>query len=122
LPVAGPVLGVDRVVGDRRIEPEPEAVVRAVVEGRLHRCPRSAFAGAAASATATASASLRRGAFALSRGVFALGRGAFALWLGLGGLLLRGLLLDQGGLDLGFDLVAELQVAGLLVGSEVVTA
>ena len=40
-PVAGPVLGVDRVVDDRRVEPQPVALL-AVVEGALERAARAA--------------------------------------------------------------------------------
>ena len=55
LAVAGPVLGVDRVVLDRGVEPEAEAVLLAVVEGRLQlaaarrarRAGRGAGGGAA---------------------------------------------------------------------------
>src|SRR5215216_6486188 len=48
--VAGPVLGVDRIVLDRRVEPEPVALV-AVVEGALERL---LLAPAAAASTAPA--------------------------------------------------------------------
>ena len=51
-PVAGPVLGVDGVLLDRGVEPEPVALL-AVVEGALERL-RAAPAAAAAAAPAAA--------------------------------------------------------------------
>ena len=60
-PMAGPVLGVDRVVLDRRVEPQAVALL-AVVEGALERarCRRRARSEHPAPATAAATARARR--------------------------------------------------------------
>ncbi len=56
--MAGPVLGVERVVLDRRVEPEAVAVL-AVVEGALERLlATAALAAAATAATTTAGCTL----------------------------------------------------------------
>ena len=57
-PVAGPVLGVDRVVLDRRVEPQAVALL-AVVEGALER--RGVARAGAPAAPATAAAPARPG-------------------------------------------------------------
>src|SRR5262249_47317078 len=115
LALSRPVLDVDGVVLDRGVEPEAVAVVLAVVEG-----PLELFAPAAP-ATATPAATPPGAGLALA----ALGLLAV---VALG--LLRGLiLLDLGfrlrgrSLDLGLDLVAEIDLAAaavLVVGRQFV--
>ena len=119
LAFAGPVLGVDRVVLDRRVEPEAVAVGLAVVEGCLE-----VFATAAASAAAAAATPFRPVAARLAGALLALVPVAVLIVLGLGllVLLLFGLF-GGGSLDLGLDLVAEIDFAAggvLLVGGEAV--
>ena len=112
------MLGVDGIVLDRRIEPEPEAVVGAVVEGGLHGLPGAPPSAAPApAAPATAPGAL---------GVAVLGPSAFssASSVRLGLLILGGgLLLERRPLDLRLDLVAQLEIPGvLLLGRELVAA
>ena len=103
------MLGVDRVVLDRGIEPEPEAIVGAVVEGRLERRPgASPSAAAAPAAPAPAPGALGVAVLVL--------RLLLVLILRLGVLVLSGgLLLERRLLDLRLDLVAELQIPGVLL-------
>jgi hypothetical protein len=112
------MLGVDGVVLDRRVEPEAVAVPLAVVEGRLEL-----FAPAASATPATA-APAPRARLAVPLGfallfasglllrlvVVALGLLRLVLFLLLGGLF------GRRRLDLGLDLVAEidLDTAGVL--------
>ena len=119
LAVPGPVLGVDAVVGDRRVEPQAVALV-AVLEGALVR-GRLPGAGATA-ATATATAALGRVAVLVVVGV-TVGLGGLGL-LGLAG----GLGLELGGdqrvvLGAQVDLVVEVGAGGLrslTVGEQIV--
>src|SRR6185437_3602060 len=85
-PVTGPVLGVDRVVLDRRVQPEAEALL-AVVEGALERRRARARAPAAtAAAPPSASAALLRLVLVVALGSL----GERLLGLGFRGLQLRG--------------------------------
>src|SRR4051794_18933364 len=86
-PVAGPVLGVDRVVLDGRVEPQPVALL-AVVEGALERL---AGLAPAAAATAASAAPGRRLLVVIVRalGLGVLVGGALGGLLGEPGLLLR---------------------------------
>src|SRR4051812_16935944 len=95
LPVPGPVLGVDRVVGDGGVEPEPVALV-AVLERRL--VGRGPLAGAT---PATAAAAAAPGPLLVLLG------GLFLLLAGLG--LAGGLGLQLGG-DEGVVLGAEVDL------------
>ena len=112
LALPGPVLDVDRVVLDRGIEPEPVAVGFAVVEGRFELFApcrgRRADRGAGAAADGPRSRRPRppRASSPSSAIVLVLlGRrsSSDAPRLGLG--------LDGRGLDLGLDLVAEVDLA-----------
>src|SRR5215207_2676719 len=113
-PLPGPVLAVDGIVLDRRIEPETVAVLVAVVEGGLHRRTGPLASSASAASAAPAAAPPSAGLVLPLLGAGA-GLGLLALALGLGFLLL--FLLDRLAqrLDLGLDLVAKLDLAGLLV-------
>src|SRR4051812_16798461 len=126
-PVARPVLGVDRVVLDRGIEPEPVALL-AMVEGALER-----LAGAAPGAAAAAAAGAPAGRRRLVAALFALGLGVL-VGGALGGLLREAGLLFRAprllGLELGGDgrvvLRAEVdlleRLGGVAVRLEVVLA
>src|SRR5262249_51237700 len=115
--LAGPVLGVDGVVFDAGVEPEAVAVGFAVIEGRL-----DLFTAAAASAATTSTAAFwSRAARALRLLLVALA--VLALLTPRRFRLFGLFLLRRGGLDLRFDLVAEVDFAGasvLVVGGEVV--
>jgi hypothetical protein len=108
------VLGVDGIVLDRRVEPEPVTLVLAVIEGRLERASAPAAAPASSPAAASASATW---AFAvlvirplgLARAL--VGRTLLDFVLLVGGAQLR--------LDLGLDLVAQVDVAGGLLALDV---
>ena len=87
-PVAGPVLGIDGIVLDRRVQPEAESVLGAVVEGALHRgAGRAGPRPAAAAACGACGAG--RGAFPLPRPR----RPRLGFRFGLGFLLVRLLVL-----------------------------
>ncbi len=139
LAVALPVLGVNRVGIDDRVEPEPEPLVLAVIEGRLEAGARALRASAPAPATPPAAAgTLARVAIAIPAvlagvlAAFALALLVLRLVLFLFLLVLLFLflflfLLFLLGLhrrfDLGLDLIAEVDVVGgVLVGGEVVAA
>src|SRR5581483_1296512 len=97
--VAGPVLGVDRVVLDGGVEPQAVALL-AVVEGPFERpgAARRRAAAAPAAAPATAGGTL------LVLLVLALrGTGALGLLTSPLGLLAGALGLQRGGLELGGD-------------------
>ena len=99
-----PMLGVGRVVLDRRVEPDPVALLVALVEGRLQRpAPAAAATTPAASPSSLSSRLIPLIATAVTvRLVFAL-VGRLLFFLGLG--------LTELGLDLRLDLVAEVDVA-----------
>src|SRR5689334_6863045 len=97
------MLGVGRVVLDRRVEPDAVALLVALVEGRLERPAAAAATPSAPAATAPATA----GAVVAGFGV--------ALVLVGRALFLLGLRLAQLRLDLSLDLVAKVDVGiGLL--------
>ena len=116
------MLGVDRVVLDRGVEPEAVAVRLAVVEGRLELFAPSATAAPSAAPPRGAGAAPRRRVAArlvVARPRPRLGVGLLVLL----GFLLGVLLLGRRRLDLGLDLVAEVDFAGagvLVVGGEAV--
>jgi hypothetical protein len=110
------MLRVDGVVLDHRIEPQPEAVVLAVVERRL----QGLLGTGPTAATAPAAPATWPGGIAAAL----LG---FRLLLGLGlrlfVFLLGRLLIERGLRDLRLDLVAQLEVTRVLVlGRELVAA
>src|SRR5204863_1303302 len=103
----GPVLGVGGIVLDRRIEPDPVALLVPLIEGRLEWPPASSAAAAAATPPAPRAGLLLAGALGLALSL--VGRSLFFLGLRLG------LRLTEFGLDLGLDLVAEVELGlGLL--------
>src|SRR4051812_19638874 len=111
------MLGVEGVLLDRGVEPEAVAVLLAVVERRLELFAPSAPTAAATTATATTTGSGARAALGTLLALLVL------VTLVLGLLRLLGLLGLGRGLDLSFDLVAQVDFAGagaLVVGREVV--
>ena len=116
------MLGVDRVVGDGRVEPQPVTLV-AVVEAGLHRGAGALAAPAAAPPAAAlrpiAAVAVPSLALAVLVGVLIVGLG---ILVGLLGLVLLGGALAHRGLDLGLDLVAEVLLAGVVLGAELVPA
>ena len=108
------MLGVDRVVLDRRVEPEAVAVLLAVVEGRLQRAFLRPAAASAAAAPAAALAGFVAVGVASASSSSRPPPRPRPLGLRVG--------LVQLGLDLGLDLVAQVDVAGglLALGVEAV--
>ena len=114
--LAGPVLGVDGVVLDRGVEPEAVAVLLAVVEGRLELL---ALPAAAAAAGRRAGGGARRPRRLVVVAGVLVGRALLGSSSSSGSVRLV-----QLGLDLGLDLVAQVDVGRrlLALGVEAVAA